>query len=450
MLKKIFLLNLTKCELGALISIYGKKDNTVVFKAFLREIIKLGMEERNKIISNNISNNINSKLNGFEIHNERNKNDSGNNNDFDNHNFNNTKNDINNKSNSNKDKNDKIDFNQLIIDFKFSLVDESTAEEKIKIALQNYRKNLLNIQSFQCSSLSYSQFKSQLQNIFSLYFTSLEFGYIITKFDIHKKGKIICKTFLNELLEISYRYDKNNEINKKNEKINNHEKYEKNKNEIDININQKNGKENEKKVNKIISLQYTENDKDNVLKKLKNLALNYNTNTNLNTYFNTTILTPLSFHNAILKTFDIIFTPQEYGALFKYFDEYDNDEINCKFFINHFLSLSLLEKSRQKKLNSLNYNDKKIDDNYNSNNNNNNYSNDKNNSDIENDTNVSYSDIDKQNALSKMKECAIKVRIGPEQRHIYAYMYIHIDKIYIYTCRRISRCHCLFTLFYSI
>jgi hypothetical protein len=53
MLKSVFLLILSKTELGAIIITYADKDYLIQAGIFIRDMMKMGLEERNKDVHDN-------------------------------------------------------------------------------------------------------------------------------------------------------------------------------------------------------------------------------------------------------------------------------------------------------------------------------------------------------------------------------------------------------------
>ena len=161
MLRSVFQLQLSRAEMGAVISVYGQSDRTVLAGPFLRDIIKLGLDQRNKDLEE-------ARLQQINFEKER-------------------------KEKILKMENDESELkSNLTIDFDFSDLDEALAMEKLKISAFKYDGQLSLVKGFECDSLRPVIFRDLLKRVFNLYLTNAEIGFIVRKFDKKNSGTIKC------------------------------------------------------------------------------------------------------------------------------------------------------------------------------------------------------------------------------------------------------------------
>jgi hypothetical protein len=133
---------------------------------------------------------------------------------------------------------------------------------------------------------------------------------------------------------------------------------------------------------------------------LNKIALNFEKkNEKCLSWFDGIQLTYSEFKKALFITFNVTFTPEELGVIILKYDPKKSGFINNRIFLSDFLTISLEEKSKIRKKQIIK--DKKINE-------------EKNTDilDVDNSRGLvdfEFSEIHKNNALEKMRECALLV-----------------------------------------
>jgi hypothetical protein len=231
-----------------------------------------------------------------------------------------------------------------IIDYSFNELDIARADAKLLEASTKYDKNAPGCQSligFECDSLTINQFRDLCKRVFKLVFSDKELGYVIRKYDKKGDQRITCSSFLITFLRIGQQErDRLRllQLKKQKELIENEEKDRKNKMKSVI----------EKSSTFKIDYDYNEKDIDSAKHKLTDAALRFDKGRGGSlACFEPRYLTPLEFNRALKQTFDVKLSPTELGSIVVSLDKDGTGKVMSKDFITSFTAMGFQERSRK-------------------------------------------------------------------------------------------------------
>lgn len=229
----------------------------------------------------------------------------------------------------------KADYLNFQIDYDFSEVDDARAQEKIKDASTKYDKSLPGSKSLDCfevDHLSPGLFRDALRRTFDLHFTDKEMGALVRRYDKENKGHILCIPFTTMFLRIGQE-----------ERFRlHHLQLEKQRRLIAEAAAEEERKLKEafEKKNFQVYYEFEDHHLQSALAKLQKVSAKFDRarGAGLDS-FEPDSLTPLQFHEALQRTFNLTLGPYELGAVICTFDKDETGKIHCKTFLNSFFSL---------------------------------------------------------------------------------------------------------------
>lgn len=317
-LKRIFNLNVTPAEMGALMSVFDcNGDGVITCEEFTKVFINMGFEEREKELKAAIQ-----KQKRYEQMK---------------------------KEEEEKKELEKTEKSLMKVSYEYTEEERISAMNKLIEAAWRYDKNTPGAQSldaFESQHMEPLVFKEQLRNAFYMKLTPQELGAIINYFDPEKSGKIHCPTFLKRFFREGYEErqrrkvqwrDLQKELNKKRE-VKEKIKLQ----ELDMKTSL---------VSSSVNRDFTEQDFQSAFAKLTMGALKYDAalpGAMKLTAFEVIAMPPHVFREQLKLTFNIKVSVNELWALMSYFDKENTGEINCKQFVHQFLRTGFEERDRIK------------------------------------------------------------------------------------------------------
>jgi Ca2+-binding EF-hand superfamily protein len=230
----------------------------------------------------------------------------------------------------------------MAIDFDFSELDVARADTKLLEASTKYDRNAPgcgSLEGFECESLSVGTFRDLVRRAFGLVLSDKELGYVIRKYDKKGDQTITCKAFLNAFLRIGQ-----DERDKR--RLKQLDKQRKLDELASLEAEQKMKEIQEKSSNFKINYDFTDADADSAKAKLTEAAVWFDKSRGGSlASFEQLFLSPLEFHRALKRTFNIIMTPAELGAVVTMMDTEGKGHVVSKQFINSFTAMGFQERS---------------------------------------------------------------------------------------------------------
>ncbi len=222
----------------------------------------------------------------------------------------------------------------------FSQTDYDNAMEKITIGATKYHKAPSDVlDAFEAKRLPAHLFQSQLKMAFNVDINTRELAALMSVYDSDNKGGVHCKDFLNEFLKIGY--DERGKI----EDSWREERLLKQKRDEAYWAN----KEEEKALKQLAEVDFdgfTEVDFNEALRKFVHVCHAFEMR-QLGpagwSGFTAASLSPAEFREMMKRTFGLVVTPKELGALVTYFQKDVNATgamsrtVNCQYFLNCFV-----------------------------------------------------------------------------------------------------------------
>ena len=193
----------------------------------------------------------------------------------------------------------------MAIDFDFSELDVARAEQKLLESSTKYDRNApgcASLEGFECESLSVGAFRDLVRRTFDLVLSDKELGYVIRKYDKKGDQTITCKPFLTAFLRIG-QDEKNGRLAqiKKQRKLDELAVREAEEKMLAIQ---------EKSSTFKINYDYTDAELDSARAKLTEAAVWFDKSRGGSlASFEQLHLSPLEFHRALKRTFNVTLTP---------------------------------------------------------------------------------------------------------------------------------------------
>ena len=226
----------------------------------------------------------------------------------------------------------------LSVNYDFNEVDIARADQKLLNCSTSYDRNAPGCQSldgFECESLSAGAFSDLVRRTFGLKLSGKELGYVIRKYDKTGLGNITCKSFIKAFLRMGQ--EERDRLRLK--------QLEKQRRMDELSV-----KENEQKIKAIqegssnfkVDYDFKEADMDSATEKLTEASIWFDKSRGGSlASFETKTLSPLDFHRALFRTFNLKLSPAEIGAVITnlHKDGQEKGHIVSKEFINSFMAL---------------------------------------------------------------------------------------------------------------
>lgn len=230
----------------------------------------------------------------------------------------------------------------MAIDFDFSELDVARADQKLLDASTKYDRNApgcASLEGFDCESLSVGAFRDLVRRTFGLILSDKELGYVIRKYDKKGDQTITCKPFLTTFLRIGQ-----DERDKR--RLKQIEKQRKLDELAALEAVQKMKAIQEKSSTFKINYDFKEEDADSAKAKLTEAAVWFDKSRGGSlASFEQLYLSPLEFNRALKRTFNIVMTPAELGAIVTMMDKEGKGHVVSKQFINSFTAMGFQERS---------------------------------------------------------------------------------------------------------
>lgn len=294
--------------------------------------------------------------------------------------------------------------NDVSVEYDYSDADMETVQRKITEAAVKYDKHhpaSVSLDGFSCTYLTAGQFREMIKRTFTINLNGRELAAMLQFFDADKNGTITCEKFLTKFFRIGF--DERNRRHK--------EALQKQRAAI-----KQAKKEAEEKLaaqwakveeDVRVDWQFTDADAESVMKKLVEAAAKYDKTSAAAPSldgFAVIHLTPALFREMLKRTFNLIPTPKELGALIKKFEHPDHPQhVDCNMFVINFIQIGINERrkqlaaqwTRQREIEAQRKNEqarkKKIQDQR-----------------LNLQVNDDFSDKERRSALTKMREAAFK------------------------------------------
>lgn len=230
----------------------------------------------------------------------------------------------------------------MAIDFDFSELDVARADQKLLDCSTKYDRNApgcASLDGFDCESLSVGAFRDLVRRTFGLVLSDKELGYVIRKYDKKGDQTITCKPFLTAFLRIGQ-----DERDKR--RLKQLDKQRKLDELAAIEAVQKMKAIQEKSSTFKINYDFKEEDADSAKAKLTEAAVWFDSSRGGSlASFEQLYLSPLEFNRALKRTFNVVMTPAELGAIVTMMDKEGKGHVVSKQFINSFTAMGFQERS---------------------------------------------------------------------------------------------------------
>lgn len=235
------------------------------------------------------------------------------------------------------------------IDFDFNELDTEKAINKLSQVAINYDKtqpSAVSLQYFDIKYMSISQFMDACKRTFGILFKPKELGAIITKFDTSGLHQVESANFIHFFIRLGVeeRTKLHSQLLQRTRQL------EEEKKEIQI----KRDAEMEAKLQSQVCTVFDSSDRKSAIKKLKQAAFLYDKNApgaiSLSG-FSCASMTTGMLKEMLRKTFQLILSPREYGAILSYFKiDTSKVEMDPQAFLSDFLKLGINERNQRRKL----------------------------------------------------------------------------------------------------
>lgn len=237
--------------------------------------------------------------------------------------------------------------NSMKVNFDFSDADYKSAIKKLADAAWKYDKNLPgspSLKAFEGDVMPPHVFKEQLRATLGIKLTAGELGALMTYFDANGDGVISCAEFLVAFIKTGFSEKFRRRQEYREYQLAKEEQREKAAAIKEYTLQQKNAL----KVNN----NFTENDFTSAMSKLTEAARLYDRSMpgciQLNA-FDAESMSVSEFREQLKLVFGIKVNAVELGALVAYFDKYDEGCVNCAHFVKQFLRTGFEERDRVRK-----------------------------------------------------------------------------------------------------
>lgn len=241
-----------------------------------------------------------------------------------------------------KDAEDRV---ELEINFDFDEKDEDSAFRKLTEAARKYDKNhpaAVPTTGFECKTMTPGVFREMCKRTFNLIFNGNELGAIFKFFGATERKKlIVCEKFLTHFNMVGFaeRNKIHSESLKKQREANllaEKEHLEKLNNQYST-------------LNLDVDWHFTEKDQESALAKFTHSAKDYDpyhpSSMSLQA-FETTKMIPSVFREMLKRILNLKLNNREFGALIKYFDTDNSNQVDCADFLTKFTTIGFNEKER--------------------------------------------------------------------------------------------------------
>jgi Ca2+-binding EF-hand superfamily protein len=302
-LKRVFNIHLTPPELGALMSYFDKnRDGKISCSEFLIQFTKVGFEERsrrrqywaayeNKKLMKKKKELIKKQLQAEQR-------------------------------------------NALKIEYNYHEEDFHAAITKLTNAATRYDRSTagaVGLDAFEGEAMLPHVFKEQLKRVFNIHLTPPELGALMSYFDKNRDGTINCAEFLIQFFRTGF---------EERSRVRSHwRELKRQRIEKELKYEEERRRENEQRAMASVDYNFSEQEFDSALIKFINMCYRFDQRqlgpAGL-VAFQADTVTPSEFREMIKRSFDLIVTPAELGALVTYWDPGMKGRVSCQSFLNSF------------------------------------------------------------------------------------------------------------------
>ena len=231
---------------------------------------------------------------------------------------------------------------ELNTDTPYEKEDLDSATAKLAQSARFFDPNTTDLKAFDGNYLSAAIFKEMLKRVFGIKVTVSELAALVDMFDTDKSKRIDCSKFMIKFSSLVFQErDRIHKMQLEKKK----EALEREKNEFYARI--KKGEDLIPRAD--IDFDFEKSDFESAMEKIRIEAAKYDRNhssaPSLNG-FQGANLPIYQFKSQLKKTFNITLTPQELGALVKYFDTSATGSVDSVEFLLHFTKINRLERSK--------------------------------------------------------------------------------------------------------
>ena len=230
------------------------------------------------------------------------------------------------------------------VDYNFDINHFNSAMIKIKEGAEKYDRShpsAMSLNGFDAEFIQPSIFRNLLKLTFNIDLTPKELGAIVRHYDTDNKGTVNSTEFITYFLKLGFdlRMIKRSKQLQHLQKLSN--EYKNNSMKLLENC----------QISIIPDYNFNEIDHKNAIQKIRSASINYNRygvgcNGSGLQCFEMMLLKPNEFYDALKRSFNIILTKKELGALMRIFDPNGVGYIVSADFVNQFLKLGFAERSR--------------------------------------------------------------------------------------------------------
>jgi Ca2+-binding EF-hand superfamily protein len=302
-LKRVFNIHLSPPELGALMSYFDKDgDGRISCAEFLIQFTKVGFEERSR------------RRKYWAAYEER---------------------------KATQKKREMIQKqiqaeqrNALKIEYNYNEEDFHGAIQKLTNAATRYDRSTagaVGLDAFEGEAMLPHVFKEQLKRVFNIHLSPPELGALMSYFDKNHDGTINCAEFLIQFFRTGF---------EERSRVRTHwREIKKQRIEKEMKYEEDRKRENEQRAMASVDYNFTETEFDSALLKFINMCYRFDQR-QLGPAgliaFQADTVTPSEFREMIKRSFDLIVSPPELGAMVTYWDPAMKGRVSCQSFLNSF------------------------------------------------------------------------------------------------------------------
>ena len=227
--------------------------------------------------------------------------------------------------------------NALKVTYDFEESDFQSAIQKLTDAATKYDRSTagaVGLDAFEGEAMLPHVFKEQLKRVFNIRLTPPELGALMSYFDKDRDGSVNCAEFLIQFFRTGF---------EERSKVRAHwRELKRQRIEKELKLEEARRRENEQRAMASVDFDFTEDDFDTALAKIVNMCHRFDRRqlgpAGLKP-FEASSVTPSEFREMMKRSFDLILTPSELGAMVTYWDPAMNGTVSCQAFLNSFTQM---------------------------------------------------------------------------------------------------------------
>lgn len=227
--------------------------------------------------------------------------------------------------------------NALKVTYDFEEADFQSAIAKLTEAATKYDRTTagsVGLDAFEGEAMLPHVFKEQLKRVFNIRLTPPELGALMSYFDKDRDGSVNCAEFLIQFFRTGF---------EERSRVRAHwRELKRQRIEKDLKLEEERRRENERRAMAAVDYDFTEEDFDSALEKVVNMCHRFDRRqlgpAGLKP-FDADTVTASEFREMMKRSFDLIFTPSELGAMVTYWDPAMKGAVSCQAFLNSFTQM---------------------------------------------------------------------------------------------------------------